>query len=52
MDRIDFCGVFKKSPGKHESWSIFKKKLSIPAHSIDGSFVMNILPADSGSFQV
>ena len=30
----------------------FEKKLSIPPHSIDGSFVIAIPPADSGIFQV
>ena len=25
IDRIDFCREFKKSPGKHDSWSILKE---------------------------
>ena len=57
MDRIDFCREFKKSPGKHDSWSILKEvpphsNYSIPPHSNDRSLVIAILHADSGSFQV
>ena len=51
MEKIDFCREFKNSRGKHESWSIFEKKLGIPPHSVDDSFVMIILPEDSKRFQ-
>ena len=52
MEGIDFCEEFKKSTGKHEGLVHFEKKLGIPPYSIDGICFMNILPADSGSFQV
>ena len=53
MDRID-----KSKAGGSKNLLVnmtvgpFWKKLSIPPHSTDGSFVIAVLHADSGSFQV
>ena len=47
----NFCKESKKYRGKHESWSIFEKKLGIPPDSVDGSFVMIILREDPESFR-
>lgn len=38
----NFCRELKRSRVKHDSWSSFEKKLGIPPHSFDGSFVMII----------